>query len=70
VTADLRLAPWEGGITLLVTLNGKTLREAVVTQAQTLTLDPVTLAKGDVLDVVAGPNGGGAALRITLHAAP
>ncbi len=67
--AEVRLAPWDGGIVLTLLRNGQVLRQDTVTTARTVTLDGLSLRQGDVLDVVAAPNGGGAGLRIILRAA-
>ncbi|MEO8243087.1 MAG: hypothetical protein ABI832_12315 [bacterium] len=62
---EVRLAPWDGGVLLSINLNGRTLQSANVTANNTITLDPLSLATGDVIEVVAGPNGsgGGSGLR-------
>jgi hypothetical protein len=61
VRVEVRLMPWEGGVTLSVAVNG---REVSMAGAASL-----ALRAGDVLDVVAGANGsgGGADLRVILH---
>ncbi len=71
VVAEVRLAPWDGGVTLTVRVNGRDLRRVAVTQAQTLTLEALALVAGDVIEVVAAPNGsgGGSGLRVILHEA-
>ena len=71
VVPEVILAPWDGGVTLEVTLNGSALRHVEVTKAETLTLDPLPLQPGDLLDVVASPNGsgGGTGMRVILKEA-
>lgn len=71
VGVEVRLAPWEGGVALAVTLNGQVLHEAAVTEAASIMLEPLALVPGDVLEVVASPNGrdGGAGLRVILRQA-
>jgi hypothetical protein len=71
VVTEVRLAPFDGGVTLSVLLNGQALRRDEVTKKQTITLETQALLPGDVLEVVAEPNGsgGGAGLRVTLREA-
>ncbi len=65
---EVRLAPWDGGVTLSVELNGRVLHRSDVTEPGTITLDPLSLKPGDVVEVVAAPSGrdGGADLRVIL----
>lgn len=65
-TVEVRLVPWDGGVSLSVQAGGRTLQRVDVDKAQTVTLDALSLQQGDVVEVVAGPNGsgGGTALRV------
>ena len=66
---EVRLVPWDGGVTLSVQLNGKMSRCIDVTVAQTVMLDALALQPGDVIEVAAGPKGGGAGLRVIVKQA-
>lgn len=65
---ELRLNPWQAGVMLSVLQNGRVLHRDAVTEPETIRLGGLTLMPGDVIEVVAAPNGGdgGSGLRVIL----